>query len=158
VVERGDARTQLSPNLTRDWHVSPDGKEIAFIEVDTSAGTRYFARSMRLDGAAGAAQSLSAAIPALGTAYNPATGAASFGFEPVSGAVGGTTQTLSAAGAPADGFDVPQGYSSSGEALVVTHWTGGSFQSPGNAELTMVSGGQRTGFQNYTRFYGWSAR
>ncbi len=158
ILEHGDSATTLSANLTRDWRLSPDGSEIAFIEVDTSQGTRYLARSVRLDSAGVQAAALSAAVSALGTAWNPATGAAAFGFEPQTAVAGARTQAVSAAGAPAEGFDVPQGYSESGKALVVTHWDGSSFQDPGAAALTVISDGQRAAYENYTRFYGWSAR
>ena len=157
VVEGAGGSVTLSPNLTRDWRVSPDGTEIAFIEVDTSQGVRYYARTGRLVGGGVQAAALTAAVPALGAAWNPATRSASFGLEP-SAANGVTAQALSVADAPESGFDVPQGYSASGSALIVTHWSGGSFQEPGSPTLTVINGEQRASFDSYTRFYGWSAR
>jgi hypothetical protein len=164
VLERdGEEAGVLSANLTRDWRMSPDGAEIAFIEVDTTQGTRYLARTARLatDGVAAAA--LTAEVSALGTAWNPATREVTFGVEPGQGAVAAATQSLRAEGdeaaaAATTGFDVPQGYSQSGQSMVVTHWTGGSFEQPGEPALTVVSPNGRADYESYTRFYGWSAR
>ena len=152
----------LSANLTRDWRLSPDGKSIAFVEVDTAAGVQYVARTAPLGGSAPsgvAAQSLSASVSALGAAWNPATDAPTFGVEPgaASGAGGGVSaQSLTASSS--DGFDVPLGYSGSGKALVVTHWTGDSFESPGRPQLQVIDGQERVIFENQTRFFGWSSR
>lgn len=152
----------LSANLTRDWRVSPDGKSIAFVEVDTAAGVQYLARTASLSSAVTSgvsAQSLSASVSALGAAWNPATDAPTFGVEPgaASGAGGGVSiQSLTANSV--DGFDVPLAYSESGEALVVTHWTGDSFEAPGRPQLQVIDGPERVMFENQTRFFGWSSR
>jgi|GEM_PF-1058505 len=166
VLTVGGKETLLSPGLTRDWRLSPDGSEIAFIDVDTSAGTRYLARTVRLDGQDGAqAAALSVEVSALGTAWNPATRQPAFGLEPGQGAFSATRQALasdtSAAGAavePANGFDIPEAFSPSGDALVVTRWSGSTFADPGTPKLELVTPTGRTAYDTYTRFYGWSAR
>jgi hypothetical protein len=57
------------------------------------------------------------------------------------------------------GFDVPLAYSASGGSLVVTHWTGASFQSPGDAVMQILTpGGGRASYEQFTRFFGWSTR
>lgn len=145
----------LSSNITRDWKLSPDGSELAYIEADASNGVRYVARTVALNGAA-RSQALALEATALGVAYAPG-GEPRFGLEPgQASAAGLTTQELSTS-APG-GFDVPLAYSKSGEALVVTHWTGSSFAQAGQPALQLLAGGQRTTYDSYTRFFGWSVR
>lgn len=165
VLARGDDESVLSPNLTRDWRLSPDGSEIAFVEVDTSAGTRFLARTARIGGEVARAAALTADVSALGIAWNPATRQPTFGLEPGQPAFAASTQALSveagaggAAGGTPTGFDVPQGYSASGGSLVVTHWSGSTFESPGEPVLELVTPSGRATYDSYTRFYGWSAR
>ncbi len=151
----------ISDGITRDWKLSPDGAELAFIETVTSGGVQYRARAIRLaDGPGVSAQALSAEVSALGTAWNPATKAATFGVEPAAakeyGSVG--AQSLSSATSSDSGFDVPLGYSADGENLAVTRWSGQSFQAPGQPVLQIVSAAGRTNYESFTRFYGWSAR
>jgi hypothetical protein len=148
----------LSSNLTRDWKLSPDGDSIAFVEVDTSAGVRYLARAESLTGATAevSIQSLSGSVSALGTAWNPATNSPAFGAEPVASVAGSRIQSLTAG--QSEGFDVPLGFSESGEALVVTHWSGESFQEPGRPQLQVLEGSDRFTFENHTRFFGWASR
>lgn len=152
----GQDPSLLSPNLTRDWQLSPDGKTIAYVEVDTTSGVRYLSRTESLDGDGAAVQSLSASVSALGTAWNPATNTVSFGIEPGASTDSARVQSLTAASE--DGFDVPLGFSESGQALVVTHWTGESFQEPGRPQLQLVDKSGRVSFENQTRFYGWASR
>mgnify|MGYP001419298843 CR=1 FL=1 len=151
VDREGAERLPLSTNLTRDWKVSPDGLQIAFVDVDATAGVEYIARTARLDGRS--VESLSAQVSALGTAWNPATNDPSFGVEPGAGDPTGRIQELSAAG-----FDVPLGYSASGKALTVNHWSGGSFDEPGRPQLQVIAGNSRVTYEDQTRFFGWSSR
>ena len=151
VDREGSGRLPLSTNLTRDWKVSPDGLQIAFVDVDATAGVEYIARTARLDGRS--VESLSAQVSALGTAWNPATNDPSFGVEPGAGDPTGRIQELSAAG-----FDVPLGYSASGKALTVNHWSGGSFDEPGRPQLQVIAGNSRVTYEDQTRFFGWSSR
>ncbi len=152
----GGETIALSPNLTRDWQISPDGKNIAYVEVDTSAGVRYLSGTASLDGDVSGAQALTASVSALGTAWNPATNAVSFGVEPGTAGDGGRIQSLSAKST--EGFDVPLAFSESGQALVVTHWSGESFQEPGRPKLQLVDSSGRVEFETQTRFFGWASR
>jgi hypothetical protein len=145
----------ISAHITRDWKLSPDGSELAFIEADTSGGVRYLARTMRVDGAA-SPQALTAPASALGTAWTP-NGRVTFGLEPGQQS-GGSEQALTAGSSSEAGFDVPLGYSESGDALVVTHWSGPSFQESGKPTLQLVTPQGRQAYETYTRFYGWSER
>lgn len=152
----GDAL--ISPHVTRDWKLSPDGTELAFIEADTSSGVRYLARTLRVDGAGAERRALAAATTALGTAWAP-NGRVTFGFEPGQQATEDGPQALSAAGSvPEAGFDVPLGYSDSGNALVVTHWSGPSFQESGRPAIQLVTLDGRATYESFTEFYGWSER
>ncbi|MBK6319465.1 MAG: hypothetical protein IPF51_11940 [Dehalococcoidia bacterium] len=151
VDREGVERIALSSSLTRDWKVSPDGRQIAFVEVQTTSGVAYLARTARLDGRA--VEALSAAVSALGTAWDPATNSASFGVEPAGADPTGRIQSLTA-----PGFDVPLGYSASGKALIVNHWSGASFAEPGRPQLQVLAGGGRETYEDQTRFYGWASR
>ena len=152
----------ISPYITRDWNLSPDGGELAFIETQTADGVQYVARTFSLAGSSDMqAQSAGAAVSALGTAWNPRTGAPVFGVEPETpGTPGVTVQSLQAGGAGAGqpGFDVPMGFSNDGDHLFVTRWSGPSFETPGQPVLQIVSASGRSSFENYSRFYGWAAR
>ncbi|MEO8539566.1 MAG: hypothetical protein ABI577_07485 [bacterium] len=150
----------ISTEITRDWRLSPDGSQLAFIESSTANGVQYLARTISLDGGGDvSAQSLSAAVSALGTAWNPATKTATFGVEPGASIPGVSAQALSSAAASATpGFDVPMGYSGDGQDLLVTRWSGSSFQDPGKPVLQLVTPDGRTNYDSFTRFYGWSAR
>lgn len=146
----------LSPNITRDWKLSPNGAELSYIEADSSNGVRYFARSISLDGTAHR-DALAVPVTALGVAYAPG-GGPTFGVEPGQAATAGVAAQALTTGEAVEGFDVPMAYSPSGDALVVTHYSGGSFANPGQPALQVLAAGQRTAYEAYTRFYGWSGR
>lgn len=152
---------QLSGNITRDWKLSPDGNQVAFVDTQTDGGVRYVARTVTLSGAGVSAESLTAPVAALGSAWNPKTNTAAFGLEPGASEIDGVSaQALSAAGAASDedGFDIPMGFSSDGDNLFVTRWSGTSFQEPGKPVLQIVNASGRASYENFTRFYGWAAR
>lgn len=162
LVRDGVEVALLSTEITRDWRLSPDGAQIAFIEANLQGGLRYLARTRRLDGgeiAAVEGQAAGGSTQQLGTAWKPGAGAVTFGREP--GATGrsseiGTVEAQSASAAT--GFDVPLEYAPDGSTLSVTHWTGGSFAQPGAASLQLLSGANRAEIPNFTRFYGWATR
>ena len=149
---------QISAGITRDWKLSPDGTQLAFIETVTDGGVRYIARTISLaSGPAATAQSLSAQVSALGTAWNPANQTATFGIEP-GGTPGVSAQSLSAGSSSEAGFDVPLGFSSDGKNLLVTRYSGTSFEAPGKPVLQLVTPDGRTNYDTFTRFYGWASR
>ena len=156
VRREGAGDVVISSHVTRDWKLSPDGSELAFIEADTTGGLRYLARTVRVDGSSLQSQALSAPISALGAAWAP-NGRLAFGVEPGQES-DNSPQALAGAGTPGAGFDVPLGYSVSGEALLVTHWSGSSFQQSGQPALELVTRDGRETYDNFTRFYGWSKR
>ncbi|MEZ4492467.1 MAG: LpqB family beta-propeller domain-containing protein [Dehalococcoidia bacterium] len=148
-VVDGEEVALLSPSITRDWELSPDGTRIAFIETDMSSGVNYLPRIVSLASARVSAMAATADGQGLGVAWSPATGEPSFGLEP--GGSGGVS-------AQSTGFDVPLAYSGDGSALAVTHWTGASFASPGDARFELLTPSGRTELAGATRFFGWSAR
>jgi hypothetical protein len=151
-------RTVLISSVgTRDWSLSPDGTQLAFVEIQTAGGLRFVGRTVSL--VAGAAQqSVSAAslapdVQQLGTAWRPGTASPTFGSEPASpSGQGFTAQSL------VSGFDVPLAYSPDGDALAVQHWSGSSFDDAGKLELQVVRGSERLPLIGFSRFYGWAAR
>lgn len=147
---------RLSPNITRDWQLSEDGSQVAFIDVDVSSGLRYEPRVVSLaEGASGnvAAQSLGDS-QALGVAWKPGSSAPEFGHEPgASRTIGGATAQSASAG-----FDVPLGYSPDGSALAVQHWSGQGFEDAGQSELQVITGNGRQALTTMTEFYGWARR
>lgn len=142
----------LTEFITRDWTLSPDGSQLAYIIVDQSQGLRYVPAVVSLEqgGAAVAAQSVGPGTEALGTAWAPGSPSATFGVEPGSGA--GVSAQASA------GFDIPLGYSPEGNALAVRHWTGGSFDEPGDATYQVVTPEGRVPLPGVSRFFGWATR
>lgn len=159
VLRDAEEAARLSPGITRDWKLSPDGSQLAFIEVDTGAGVSYLARTVSLASSGSvSAESLGAVASALGVAWSPRDARPTFGVEPAAPAPGVSAQALTTVGTVVSGFDVPLGYSQSGDSLVVTHWDGSSFQQAGNPALELVTPAGRASYESFTRFYGWSAR
>ncbi|MDZ7726715.1 MAG: hypothetical protein U5Q44_00170 [Dehalococcoidia bacterium] len=151
----GEPVTRLSSSITRDWALSPDGERLAFVE--TSPGSAYTPRVASLDGSQSAALAQSG-LPgqALGATWSP-DGNPAFGFEPDASAEqvegqGVLGQSLG------DGFDVPLGYSKSGDAAAVRHWSGDNFDSPGDVTFQVVTETGRADLPGATGFLGWAAR
>lgn len=155
LVRDGQELKLLSAQITRDWRLSPDGKALAFIESDTTAGLRYRPRVEPLDPSAAPALAQTAAGAdgqALGVAWSPA-GKVAFGSEPAVGAV------VQAQAAGPAGFDIPVGFAPDGSAQVVQAWSGASFAEPGTMKMTVIdaNGGRREA-PGMTRVLGWSMR
>lgn len=146
----GIAVRWLSAHVTRDWSLSPDGTQLAFVEANTWQGLRYLPRVVAIEGG-GSVSAASASTPqALGAAWAP-SGGAEFGREPYTPPGSVSAQGMS-------GFDVPLGYSRDGSSLAVRHWSGASFAEPGTPQLEIVSRLERRPLAGFTRFFGWSAR
>jgi len=165
LVRDGSELVNLSSQITRDWRLSPDGTQLAFIEADLAGGLRYVPRVVEIDGATqpGAhaeAQAADAGQPALGAAWRPGASAPTFGLDTATGATapGSAHAQAQVADSASSGFDVPLGYSADGRGLVVNHWSGASFAAPGKVVLQVVDGDQRTSLDAYGRFLGWAQR
>ncbi len=146
----------LSPAITRDWKLSPDGAQLAFIEANLERGLQYIQRVVRLEGSAersgnGAAQT-AASGEQLGVAWAPRATAPTFGQEP------GGRSANAVAQSNADGFDVPLAFSPEGAFLAVQAWSGDSFQSPGEVTLEAVASDGGRAEIPFTRFFGWASR
>lgn len=151
--------TVLGPGVTRDWELSPDGTQLAYIEADTSSGLRYLPRVIDLSGEKGAiaAQALGAEQQALGATWQPG-GAPLFGTEPAPGAAAESTGDRSTSAQTLAGFDVPLGFTGDGSWLAIQHWSGESFAAPGSPEIQLISRSGMRGLPGATRFYGWASR
>lgn len=141
----------ISAQITRDWRLSPDGAQLAFIESDVTYGLRYEARLVSLDGGLSAAQAPVGGTQALGVAWSPA--GVTFGREPaVVAANDPSAQQV------AGGFDVPLSYSPDGAFLAVEHWDGASFAAAGRLRYEVVAGANRTTVSGVSAIYGWAVR
>ncbi len=150
----------LAKGVTRDWKLSPDGTQIAFIEADTSAGLRYLPRVVSLDGdlkGAAAAQSLGTETEAIGTTWQPG-GQPLFGTEPGAATDDGSVEGRSIQSQTLAGFDVPLGFNADGQWLATQHWTGESFDAPGVPGIQLISQEGMRELPGATRFYGWARR
>ncbi len=151
----GNEQGNLSRHITRDWALSPDGAQLAFVEANLDQGLRYLPRVVAI-GRGGVAAMAAAPLydsgQALGIAWDPARLTARFGAEPGAGSGGVAAQGT------ASGFDVPLGYSGDGAFLAVRHWSGSGFDAPGRAQLEIVDDHGRQALPGFTRFFGWAAR
>jgi len=149
----GAAVRNLGLSITRDWQLSPDGTQLAYIEASVDDGLQYIPRLVSLVPGLVEAQSLAALDgQALGVAWAPGAQSPLFGVEPLTAADGAVAaQSLS-------GFDVPIGYSPTGQNLLVQRWTGGSFADAGDATFEVVSESGRAAVPGATRIFGWAGR
>jgi hypothetical protein len=160
VVRDGQELGVVSSQITRDWRLSPDGTQLAFVESDTAGGLQYHGRVVAVgapEAATMSAQALSIDGQQLGVAWHPSSAAPTFGQEPDRGqapAGGVSAQALESS----PGFDVPIAYAPGGDTLAVTHWTGMSFADAGRSSLELVSAGGRTDLTGFARFLGWAQR
>jgi hypothetical protein len=155
--------TNFSTQITRDWRLSPDGSQLAFVEANLANGLRYIARTVSLDGStSGSVEAQTAgAGQQLGAAWRPGSPAATFGKEPPGSTRSseiGSSESGSVEAQAIVGFDVPLAYSPDGSALAVTHWSGQSFKDPGDAALELVASSGRTAVASFSRFFGWASR
>jgi len=156
VTRDGTDALSLGTAITRDWQLSPDGAQLAYVEANTDNGLRYLARTVSLSRATSVqAQSLSAEVTALGVAWEPKSVRPTFGVEPGHESGGVTAQALKSG---AGGFDVPLAYAPDGSTLAVMRWSGESFLDAGSAQLELVDASGRAAIDDYTRFLGWARR
>jgi hypothetical protein len=148
----------LSAYITRDWQLSPDRNEIAFIESNTGAGLKYFARTVSLrEPTIGhvTAQALTANSTGqqLGIAWRPGAAGPTTGDEPSPG-----SSVTAANASTAAGFDVPLAYSRGGNFLAVQRWSGAGFENAGSVQLQFVGDDGRQPLSGFTEFFGWASR
>jgi hypothetical protein len=152
---------QLSDGLTRDWALSPDGAQIAFLALDhtpEAINSRAFIVNLA---SAKIEPVTESAVSAFGPVWDQngtlivstltSTGEGSF----VQVRDGRTSQALGSD----TGFDIPLAYLPGG-AYLVRAFEGGSASSPGRVSLTLIdSNGERHVLSSSdVTFVGWSAR
>jgi hypothetical protein len=142
----------LSSLITRDWRLSPDRTQLAFIEANTESGLRYRQQVVSLTRGAPAAQVADDGHQRLGVAWNPKS------LEPTFGEEAGAPGAIAAQTTGGDGLFVPLGYSPRGEVLAVQAWSGSIFADAGSMQLAILDvNGSRT-IPGVSRFYGWGER
>lgn len=151
---------QLAPGATRDWRLSPDAKALAYVEVVTDGGLQFHPRLVDLqDGVKGSVSGQSAAeggetIQGLGVAWEPSSNSPVFGFERGENPSGASAQSSMTD----SGFDVPLGFAADGQALAVQHWSGETFDAPGEFTIQVHSPAGIRPIDSASRFYGWARR
>ncbi len=150
----------ISSQITRDWKLSPDGRQLAFIESNVQNGLRYLPKLVALDGStstsgAGSVLAASAGGQSLGVAWDPRASGATFGRD--GGAVVPVGGVLSQS-VGGSGFDVPLGFAPRASALAVQHWSGPNYTAPGQMEFQLVGPNGRATLADATRYFGWAAR
>lgn len=141
----------ISPGITRDWSLSPDGRQFAFIELLPGPPPQYVGKVVPTEPSAAIAQTaaLLDGRQRLGVAWNPATGLPVFGVEPGPPADGTAAQF-------SPGIDRPILFAPDGSTLAVEHWDGATFEAPGRPQMQVIRAGVRTSIP-VTRVFGWSA-
>lgn len=157
VVRRAGVPLQsISTQVTRDWQLSPDGAQLAFIESSLVGGLHYIGRVVALDGVSATSDAqIAGDAQQLGVAWQPGAAQPTFGDDPSTPLATASGELQVAAGS---GFDIPLAYSHDGKALAVEHWSGASFADAGQSTLQLVEDGNPTSLTNFSRFLGWTAR
>lgn len=149
LLRGGEEVRVLSNGLTREWALSPDGRQLAFVEV-IEGGKRFVGRVVPTEAGAVVAQAaqLEDGRQRRGMAWDPRTGRLLFAEDP--GAGGGALAQGS------QGIDLPVAFAPDGSALVVQHWSGSSFADPGQPSYQVLRAGTRYPLP-LSRVFGWAA-
>jgi hypothetical protein len=155
-----NAVAHLSDDFVRDWHLSPDGKQLSYLAARPLGDkVSYGAEVLDLEAVAGAPFTAAAAVSTsavdefspvwrpdssgvtIGRLRTPATGGAPV-LQVV--AMGGPPVRLLAA--PPQGFDVPLSWSPDAAYLAVRFFEGNSVEDPGRSWVTVAGadGARRT--------------
>lgn len=94
-------------------------------------------------------------LQSIGVAWEPQSGSPVFGFERGEDGAGVSAQSALSS---ESGFDVPLSFSPDGSALAVQHWTGNTFDDPGEFTIRVHSGDGVVPLETASRFYGWARR
>jgi Tol biopolymer transport system component len=143
--------TKLSDGFSRDWSVSPDGTQVAYLTQTSGTSLSFAAEVYDVSGSAkqGAVAGLT------GSQFNPVwrpDGGLTVGSAPATEAAGtmvhvaaaGTGGTAGLLVSPDSGFDVPLSWSTDGMYLVVRNFEGASASDPGPSHVVIISNtGQR---------------
>ncbi len=140
----------LSPFVSRDWRLSPDGSALAYIETDVSHGLQYRQKVVSLAATASAAQYADDGGQHLGVAWPPRGAGPTFGDDPGSGRIAAQSAT--------GGFTIPLDYAPGGEVLAVQAWSGDSYADAGTMSLAVLSANGQAAIPGASRFFGWTQR
>lgn len=140
------ALTQLSTGFSRDWSVSPDGKQVAYLGQTSGSSLSFAAEVYDVDG-----DTTRSAVAGLsGSQFNPVwhpDGGLTVGSGPATEAAGAMVH-ITAAGAggttgvlvePETGFDVPLSWSTDGAYLIVRNFEGTSASDPGPSHVVIIN-------------------
>jgi hypothetical protein len=133
----------LSPGLTRDWALSPDGTRLAYLEIAVDNAV-VASRVLVLDIGSGEIVPMTSADEvAFGPVWSDAGQLAIGTFAPSTGEaslllIDGDSRSRLAG--PATGFDVPLTYSPTTDAYIVSAFENDSITAPGRSTLTLVGG------------------
>ena len=151
VSPAGGAETRvakLSPGLTRDWTLSPDGTRLAYLEIAFSEA-EVASRASVLDVESGAAVPLTSTDEvALGPLWSDSTELTVGVFKP--GASESSLLRVDGASrshinGPATGFNVPVAYDAKTDTYLVRAFENDSITAPGRSVLVLVGpDGERT--------------
>jgi Tol biopolymer transport system component len=158
-----------SDQIARDYHLSPDGKELSFLAPELLA-ERWVHRVSVIDLSSGATRALPATPAPLaeqfGPVWTPDGRSVTLGREPLDGA-GAAAVTVSLAdgtaealASPRAGFDVPLAWSPSGGYLVARSFDGVSSYQPGRESIVVIgTDGSRVVLETGSEliFLGWVA-
>ncbi len=148
LLRDGTEVVRFSDQLTRDWALSPDGTQLAYVVQDLREGLRFVGQVLSLDGRV-TAQALTDDRERLRPAWRPDGSGVQFGEEPVPD--GGVV----AAGA--SGFDLPVAFDPRSGAVLLERWDGPSFQQPGHRRYVVETAGSSVEIEGVTRVFGWAA-
>jgi len=158
VDANGGAQTdvaQLGAGLTRDWSLSPDGRQLAYLALSFT-GAEASSRAYVLDLATGSVQAVGdPSAEAFGPVWSPDGGLVIGSLRRDGGAL--VTAEGDALQRAVRGFEVPLAAGRSSSGLVVRSFTGSSVLAPGAASLTFVGpdGARKTIASGEVTFVGW---
>jgi len=145
---------ELGPGFSRDWSLSPDGTQIAYLGQTSGDRIVYDARVFDIEEG-----TVSGAVAALsGSQFNPVwdpEGGLTVGSAPNAGVAGASAHVSEPAGeavvlpAPSAGFDVPLTWAPGGSHLVIREFEGSSASDPGASHIVVINaGGERLRVSN----------
>lgn len=160
-----EAVAHLSDDFTRDWHLSPDGRRLSYLEPVAASGAPSF-RAMVVDTDSGVVPEPVRASTAgdFNPIWHPNSRDVTLGQEPQDGeeeaavrvhALGGETNELEG---PDEGFDVPLSWSPDGSFLALRSFDGSSALEPGRERIvTLGPEGERVEVKRSAELYlaGW---
>ena len=141
VIANGKAEQveHLSDGFARDWQLSPDGTQLAYLAEAGGAGIAFEARVLDLDGGAAEAAIARAPVEQFSPIWDPG-GVLTVGRLGGDGAAariaGGAASSLPKAGA---GFDVPLSWSPDGSHLALRAFEGASLSDPGISHVVVMT-------------------